>query len=411
MGQLVYIFGLRIYELMIRIAALFNRKAKLFIAGRKKVWQELSQQLANNSNPILWVHCSSIGEYEQGRPVIEAFKETNPNYKILVTFFSSSGYEAVATDEIVEFKSYLPFDSRKNSKRFIDLVNPHIAIFVKYEFWHFYLKLLREQEIPTYSVSSLFRPEQVFFKWYGGFYRKMLKNIDHFFVQDKQSHILLNKLGLANTITGDTRLDRVLALKNQDNEMPEIKAFCGDSAVMIVGSLRKEDLPIVTEFIKMHSELIFIIAPHEISESMMRPLEKALSSTIRYSNLAVSSQKSNVLIIDNVGMLKNLYRYANYAYIGGGFSDGLHNILEPIVFGSPVFFGNKIYQKFREAIDLIDIGAAFPIGSITEFDTVFSQLDSNNSRQADIKSVLNNYVEINTGATEKIIKHIVMFLP
>jgi len=411
MGQIIYVIGLWLYELIVRIAAIFNPKAKKFIDGRNDAWRLLKNQLEGNTSKILWVHCSSVGEYEQGRPVMEQFKKEYTQYKILVTFYSPSGYEAIPTDDIVDFKSYLPFDSNKNAQRFIKEVNPSIVFFVKYEFWYFYLTGLKAAAVPTYSISSIFRRQQVYFKWYGSFYKKILTNFNHFFVQDERSQVLLNKLNLSNTITGDTRLDRVIDLKDEQQEMPEIATFCADHEVMIVGSMRKEDLNLVIEFVKLHPDLKFIIAPHEITESMIKPLEKDLSSVIRYSIITSSLEGQRVLIIDNIGLLSKLYRYATYTYIGGGFSDGLHNILEPAVFGKPVFFGNKAFQKYKEAIDFIDLGVAFPVGSLEEFATVFNHLQNDKARQAGIKKLLDSYLESNSGASQKIIRHIKNFIP
>lgn len=411
MGQIIYVIGLWLYELIVRIAAIFKPKAKKFIDGRNDAWRLLKNQLEGNTSKILWVHCSSVGEYEQGRPVMEQFKKEYTQYKILVTFYSPSGYEAISTDDIVDFISYLPFDSNKNAQRFINEVNPSIAFFVKYEFWYFYLKGLKAAAVPTYSISSIFRSQQVYFKWYGSFYKKILTNFNHFFVQDERSQVLLNKLNLPSTITGDTRLDRVIDLKDEQQEMPEIASYCADHEVMIVGSMRKEDLNLIIEFVKLHPELKVIIAPHEITESMMKALEKDLGSVIRYSRITSSLEGQRVLIIDNIGLLSKLYRYATYTYIGGGFSDGLHNILEPAVFGKPVFFGNKAYQKYKEAIDLIDLGVAFPVGSLEEFVIVFNHLQSDKAQQAGIKKLLDSYLQSNRGASQKIISHIRNFIP
>lgn len=405
MGALFYTIGLKLYELLARITALFNPKAKEFIIGRRHVWESLKNQLSNVTEPILWVHCSSVGEYEQGLPVMESFKSHYPNYKVLVTFYSPSGYAAVKTDEIVDFISYLPFDSRRNAKKFMELVKPEIAFFVKYEFWYFYLKELKTNQVPTYSISSIFRDEQLFFKWYGGFYRQLLNYFDYFFVQDKTSQSLLGELNLPNTITGDTRLDRVLKIREQKNPLPEIEAFAANNKIMVIGSLRKEDVDIIIEFINQHLDTKFIIAPHEINEGMIQPLEKRIESTIRHSK-ANSNIQEQVLIIDNIGMLSQLYRYADFAYVGGGFSDGLHNILEPAVYEIPVFFGNKDYQRFKEAIDLIDLGVAFPVGSIAELDAVFDHLVNDEKQQVYIKNTLSSYLEENKGASEKIINHI-----
>ena len=405
MGALFYMIGLKLYELLARITALFNPKAKEFIVGRKQVWDSLNKQLINITDPILWVHCSSVGEYEQGRPVMESYKTHYPDHKILVTFYSPSGYAAVKTDKVVDFISYLPFDSRRNSKQFMELVKPKLAFFVKYEFWYFYLKELKTMQVPTYSISSIFRSEQLFFKWYGAFYRKLLNYFDFFFVQDTPSQLLLNKLNLPNTVTGDTRLDRVLKIREQKMPLPEIEDFATNNMVMVVGSLRKEDVDIIIDFINQHPKIKFIVAPHEINEGMIQPLEQRIDSTIRHSR-ANSNIQEQVLIIDNIGMLSQLYRYANFAYVGGGFSDGLHNILEPAVYEIPVFFGNKDYQRFKEAIDLIDLGVAFPIGSIAELDAVFDHLAGDVKQQAYIKNSLSSYLEENKGASEKIIYHI-----
>ena len=411
MVTVLYSFALKSIGFLTRIAAWFNPKAKELISGRKQVWDSLTIQLKNNTAPILWVHCSSVGEYEQGRPVMEAFKKYFPAYKTLVSFYSPSGYQAVNTDEIVDYKIYLPLDSRKNAAKFLSITQPKLALFIKYEFWHFYLRGLKQRQIPIFSVSSIFRPTQPFFKWYGGFNRQILDNFTYFFVQDKTSQNLLKSINLSSLVTGDTRLDRVLKIKEQNRELPKITECAASKNLMVVGSLRQEDIDIVVEFIQQHPELKFIIAPHEIEESMMQPLEKSGFSSVRYSKLTASGNNQQVLIIDNIGMLSQLYRFANYAYIGGGFSDGLHNILEAAVYEIPVFFGNKDYQRFKEAIDLIDLGVAFPVGSYPEFETVFNDLAGNNDRLAEIKSILATYLSENKGASEKIITHIEEFVP
>jgi 3-deoxy-D-manno-octulosonic-acid transferase len=411
MGIFLYSFGIKIIGLLTHFAALFNPKAKEFINGRKNVWKLLSSQLEGNTSPILWVHCSSVGEYEQGRPVMEAFKNKYPTYKILVTFYSPSGYQAVKTDGIVDFKIYLPLDSRKNARKLIDISNPKLGMFIKYEFWHHYLSELKKRGIPVLSVSSIFRDSQIYFKWYGGFNRKILDNLSYFFVQDKASQDLLNNINLSSTITGDTRLDRVLEIKEKRKELPDIDGFAAGKKLMVIGSMRKEDVDIIISFVQSHPEIKFIIAPHEIEDSMMLPLEQTIDSTIRHSQLNSSSYERQVLIIDNIGMLSQLYRYANYAYIGGGFSDGLHNILEAAVYEIPVFFGNNDYQRFKEAIDLIDLGVAFPVGSFPEFEAVFHDLDENNERLAEIKSVLTRYLSENQGASENIIAHLEDYMP
>ena len=337
---------------------------------------------------------------------MEKFKRQYLEFKILVTFFSPSGYHALETDEIIDYKIYLPFDSRKNAEKFLDIVKPKLALFIKYEFWYYYLSTLKQRQIPVFSVSAIFRSSQVYFKWYGGFNRKILDNFSYFFVQDKTSQQLLKTISLSSTITGDTRLDRVLKIKEQKDALPEFDAFAASNDLMVVGSMRKEDIDIIIKFVQQHPELKFIIAPHEIDESMMQPLEKNISSTVRHSKLSGSDDNQQVLIIDNIGMLSQLYRYASYAYIGGGFSDGLHNILEAAVYEIPVFFGNKDYQRFKEAIDLIELGTAFPIGSLPEFEAVFKALAGDEIRKVEVKSYLAKYIADNKGASEKIIAHL-----
>lgn len=406
MSAFLYNTGLWFYKLLISLAAWVNPKASLFINGRKAVWKSLNEQLTDNKLPIMWVHCSSVGEYEQGRPVMEAYKKVYPETRILVTFYSPSGFEAVQTDIVVDFKSFLPFDTRKNAKNFINLVKPELAIFVKYEFWYHYLDELNKNTIPVYSVSSIFRPTQLFFKPYGRFYRKMLNSFTFFFVQDNRSSELLASLNLPNMVTGDTRLDRVLEIRNSNKTFPIVESFINGSDVMVIGSMRREDIEIVIDIVLQYSELKFIIAPHEITESMIRPLEDKLDSTIRFSQADRSLVTEQVLIIDNIGMLSTIYRYANYTYVGGGFSDGIHNILEPAVFEIPVFFGNRDYKRFKEAIDLQEAGAAFPIGSISEFQKEFNRIRSDKALLISIKDSISQYLEINKGASGKIIKKI-----
>lgn len=403
MAALIYSLGIALYRLIVQIAAISNPKARAFIKGRRNIWARLESQLGKNTNPLLWIHCSSVGEYEQGRPVMEAFKKEFTDYKILVTFYSPSGYEAIETDAIVDFKCYLPFDSKRNAARFVDKVKPDTAIFVKYEFWHYFLKELAQRNINTYSVSSIFRPTQLFFKPYGGFYRNMLNAFSYFFVQDHRSAELLNTLNLPHEVTGDTRLDRVLKIKDDKKTFPWIDSFSGRDDLMVIGSMRKEDLDLVIHFVQLHPELKFIIAPHEITESMIQPLEENLKSTIRYSKATDADTARRILIIDNIGMLSTLYRYAKFAYVGGGFSDGLHNILEPAVYEIPVFFGNKDYQRFKEATDLIEHEAAFPVGSVQELDSIFLMLQNSDDRQAEISKNIRDYISQNKGASKKII--------
>lgn len=405
MAQLLYSLSLRLMEFMAWMVSFYNPKAKAFIRGHRAALSDLEIMFKDVKEDLLWVHASSVGEYEQGRPVVEKFKDKYPHYQVLVTFFSPSGYEAVQPDELINFTAYLPFDSRKNARQFIEIVKPKLAFFIKYEFWHFYLDELSRNKIPVFSVSSIFRPSQSFFKRYGGFFRKMLGKIDHFFVQDEQSLHLLERLGRPATITGDTRLDRVLQIREANIEIEEVATFVGRCTAMVVGSLRKEDIELISGFISAHPELKFIVAPHEIIEEMMAPLENKFDC-IRFSNFAKSTGEEQVLIIDNIGYLSKIYRYANYAYVGGGFSDGIHNILEPAVYEIPVFFGNRDYQRFKEAHDLIDIAAGFAVGNLQEMDRIFKEISSSEERMNKIRQSISSYLEFNKGAAAKIIRQL-----
>jgi len=401
MAVFLYTLSLKIIELFASLAGIFNHKAKVFTQGRKDWQNKLTRQLGNGTSPLLWVHASSVGEYEQGRPVIERFKAINPDFRVLVSFYSPSGYEAVKPDRIIDYTCYLPFDSSSNAVNFIALVKPELALFIKYEFWHFYLDELVKQKIPTFSVSSIFRPQQAFFKWYGSFFRKMLENIDYFFVQDEASQKLLKSISIDSMITGDTRLDRVLSIRDTDVSFPIIDEFVKENPVFIIGSMRKEDIDLVLEFIEQTPAYKFIVAPHEITEEMMRPLEAKFNCS-RYSKNGNKSDDSRVLIIDSIGILSKIYRYAHFAYIGGGLSDGIHNILEPAVYRIPVFFGNKDYGRFKEAIDLKAIGAAFPVASASEMINIHQELKKDPNKLIGIKQQIEAYIDLNKGASEKI---------
>lgn len=390
-------------------AGLFNVKAKTFLAGRRNWETKLRQQLSENTAPILWVHASSVGEYEQGRPVMEHFRRQHPDFKILVSFYSPSGYEAVEADEVVDYTCYLPFDGRSNAKIFLAIVQPKLVLFIKYEFWYFYLDELAKQEISTFSVSSIFRPEQAFFKWYGSFFRNMLEKIDYFFVQDTASKNLLKSIGIESMVTGDTRLDRVLSIRDTEVAYPIIESFVANQPVFIIGSMRKEDINHVLEFIEQTPDYKFIVAPHEIIEEMMTPLE-AKFNCVRYSTNENMSDDARVLLIDSIGILSKIYRYGHFAYIGGGFSDGIHNILEPAVYRIPVFYGKNDYARFKEAIDLKSIGAAFAISSASEMHKIQKDLDENPHKIAHIKQQIDDYIDLNKGASSRIVEYLNNFI-
>ncbi len=402
-GLLLYKTGLFFYALAARLAALFNSKVRKWLHGQGQVWQQLANLSEQaTGQPVLWFHCASVGEYEQGRPLMAAIRQQYPRYRILVSFFSPSGYEAMQPDEVVDYKAYLPLDSADHARRFIRAVQPHAAFFIKYEFWYYYLHELKRQKIPVFSVSAIFRPNQLFFKWYGSFYREMLTCFTHFFVQDNPSLHLLGQLGLPATLSGDTRIDRVLTIRDSPADLPLIEVFAREQQVMVIGSLRQEDKEVVFSFIRQQTALRFIVAPHEITTSMLTELTSALPGSVRYSELQDAPHDKQVLIIDNIGMLARLYRFGQLAYVGGGFSDGLHNILEAAVYGIPVFFGNKAYYKFKEAHDLIELGAAFAVKDSRELAEKVHELQQEPQYKQQIKERLNEYMEKNRGATDRI---------
>jgi 3-deoxy-D-manno-octulosonic-acid transferase len=388
----------------IQLLAPFSSKLKKFANGRKGLISEIQRALMHERNPVVWIHCASLGEFEQGRPIIEKIKREFPHIKILLTFFSPSGYEVRKNYNLADYVFYLPLDTPRNAMQFIDATKPILAIFVKYEFWHFYTKILKEKNIPTLSVSSIFRKNQAFFKWYGGFYRNILKNFDYFFVQNDTSLQLLRSIGIRNARkVGDTRFDRVHEIMQQAEEIPIAKKFKGNEKVMVVGSSWPEDIDVLLPLINS-GRIKCIIAPHEIKEEALASLEKEFSEKhIRYSQADKENlEEYKILIIDNVGLLSRLYRYGEFAYIGGAFGKGLHNILEAACFGMPLFFGDKNYEKFQEAKDLIAYGGAFAVSDSTEMNQRYEQLNTPEDFMLAC-TVTKEYVNQNLGATEAIV--------
>jgi 3-deoxy-D-manno-octulosonic-acid transferase len=390
------------------LAGLFNPKAHAFSTGRKNIFKRLANALSTNTAPVIWVHCASLGEFEQGRPIIEKLKLEFPHYKILLTFFSPSGFEVRKNYDQADYIFYLPWDTKRNASHFIDSVKPVLAIFVKYEFWYHYSTQLKKRNIPLLSVSSIFREGQLFFKGYGGFYRKILFNFTYFFVQNDESARLLRSLKIENYIkAGDTRFDRVNEMVKRSSDLPAVSTFKNNEKIMVIGSCWPEDLEVLIPFINEHYYHIkFIIAPHEISESFISNLEQSLNAeTIRYSRIETAKLEApQVLIIDNVGMLGQLYKYGEFAYIGGAFGKGLHNILEAACYGVPIFFGNKSYHKFQEAVDLINRGGAFEIADYPDFKNKYEAVTLPQTFLLACE-VTRQYVEENLGATEKVMHY------
>ncbi|TXB66851.1 3-deoxy-D-manno-octulosonic acid transferase [Vicingus serpentipes] len=366
--KLIYQISVLSYSSLIHIASFFNPKAKQWVEGRKNIFNLIASTI-KPSDKIAWFHCASLGEFEQGKPVIEGFKKKYPDHKILITFFSPSGYELRKNYGNADYVFYLPIDTKKNAKKFIKTIQPNVAFFVKYEFWNFYLEELFNKKIPTYLISGVFRKNQLFFKWYGAWYKKMLAYFNHFFLQNKASENLLKEIGYSNaTISGDTRFDRVYENSLSPEELPIIKAFKSDQKIIIGGSSWPEEENILAKYYQSNqSNFKLIIAPHNISENHIQQIEKLFNNNcIRHSEATLKNiGTQNVLIIDNIGILSNIYQYTDIALIGGGFTGALHNILEPTSFGNTIFFGPK-HQKFHEAQNLINAGGAITIS--TEFD-------------------------------------------
>ncbi len=404
--QFIYCILIRLYYLTILIVSPFNIKAKAWLKGRKNLFEKLKIAVNGQTN-VVWFHCASLGEFEQGRPVIEAYRKQNPEHKILLTFFSPSGYEIRKNYDGANWIFYLPLDTKANAREFLAIVNPIKVIFVKYEFWQNFLKALHKNKVPVYLISAIFRKDQLFFKWYGSWYRKLLNYFTHIFVQNEESFSLLNSIKVKHiSVVGDTRFDRVSDIATNSKTIPEAVAFSEGNRVIVVGSAWPQDEEILIPYInKSPTDIKFIIAPHEISESALTQTEKSiLVPVVRFSKaLEADLKNARVLLIDNVGMLSSLYKYGKIAYIGGGFGKGIHNILEAAVFGLPVFFGTN-YFKFSEAVDLISEKGAFSVNSYNELEKQFTVLFENDIYFQKTSNVSKKFVENRLGATHKIME-------
>lgn len=412
MGKLLYHLFIYSYAIGARLLAFFNPKAKQWLAGRK-----IFPSIGNNQQKTIWMHCASLGEFEQGRPLLEKIKEQYPLQKIVLTFFSPSGFETMKHYKGADYIFYLPMDSKSNASKFIDAINPSLVLWVKYEFWFYYLTTLKAKHIPILMVSGLFREGQPFFKWYGTIWRQMLNSFTHFFLQNQESIALLNTVGISQNvrIAGDTRFDRVIEIAAQFEPMPLIAAFCGNHKVMVAGSTWEEDEEELVHFVKKNPAIKFILAPHEIDADNLKSVKTAFPSAILFSEWkaleeqATNNQvttEANVLIIDNIGMLSRLYHYAHITYVGGGFdAGGIHNVLEPAVFGKPVIFG-PVYQKFSEAVDMVECGAGISIATALELEEVLNKLWSDQKLLEQKSDAAKKYVYSKAGATAKVMDYI-----
>lgn len=387
--------------LLLPITRFFNKKMRLFIDGRKQTFSILRQK-TDRSQKYIWLHVASLGEYEQGLPVMEALKKRHPDYKIVLTFFSPSGYEIRKNNKIADITIYLPLDTKPNVKRFLDLVQPEMVFFIKYEFWPNYLNELKKRNIPTYLVAGIFRKEQLFFKGYGGFYRKALTAFHHFFVQNEVSNILLKSIGFENvTVHGDTRFDRVAEIVERVQPLDFIEKFKNNTATIVIGSSWIDDENIYLPYLNNSENIKFIIAPHNIKEEDLSRIEQKINKkVVRYSNYNPDDlSTADVFIIDTIGILTQIYAYADIAYVGGAFRTGLHNILEPATYGAPVVIGPK-YEKFQEANDLVSLGSCLVVNNIEELSNTFNELIKNTSLRKDLGSKNKNFVLKNKNATK-----------
>jgi len=398
-----------VYALAVRLMAPFNSKARLWVNGRRD-WASMLKEKVRPGDTNIWIHCASLGEFEQGRPLIEAVKKMRPEYKIILTFFSPSGYEIRKNYVNADYVCYLPADTPGNAGKFVELANPSAAIFVKYEFWNNYMLQLKNKGIPLYLVSGIFRKDQHFFKWYGGFFRRMLFRFSHIFVQDASSADLLKAIGIENvTAAGDTRFDRVIQIAGSAGYLPHIELFRGGEKLFIAGSSWHQDEEIISRYINLNpGRMKWVLAPHEIDKGNIDRIEKLFSTSVaRFSEFSEKSHDARVLIIDNIGMLSSAYRYAYIAGIGGGFGKGIHNVLEASCWGIPVLFGPN-HKKSREAVDLISIGGARPFSTFEEFSRIIGDWLSGGEEYTKSARNAAKYVNDNAGATDKILAGITL---
>ena len=406
---LLYNFIVLLAAATVKILAFFSPKMKLFVNGRKNVFKTLNEKIKAEDKTI-WFHAASLGEYEQGLPVMEQIKAKYPNHKIVLTFFSPSGYEVRKNNTVADVTVYLPLDTSFNAKKFVALTHPELVFFIKYEYWPNYLKVLKQAGIKTYLISGIFREKQAFFKWYGGFYRNALQTFDFFFVQNESSKKLLQSIGHQNVkISGDTRFDRVVSILDRDNRLDFIEAFKNDTTTVVIGSSWPKDENLLVTYINQCSnEVKFIIAPHNIKAEQIADLKAQITKpTVLFSEKEGKSLSDyTVLIIDTIGILTKIYSYADIAYVGGGFGHpGVHNILEPATFGVPIVIGPN-YSHFAEATALVNMEGCVTITNQYQLNDAFNNLIMNADIRHEKGHIAETFVQMNKGATAVILNHI-----
>lgn len=395
------------YRLLLRFGSIFHRKARQMVIGRNNWRNALQASFKENDHPVAWFHCASLGEFEQGRSLIEEFNRAYPKYRILLTFYSPSGYEIRKDYPIAYAVHYLPWDTAANARFFMQTVKPKIGFLIKYEYWYHILKNAQAQAIPIMLCSAIFRSEQIFFKPYGRLFRRILSYFDHIFVQNARSKELLNQLSISNvTVAGDTRMDRVREITLNSKSNAIVAQFVEQSSTtMIIGSSWPEDIQLLAPIINGESEMKFIIAPHEINAKHLTQIDRLITRPLCRYTEAESNDSCDVLVIDTIGMLSHLYQYGDYAYIGGALGKGLHNILEAATFGLPLFFGNKKFSKFREARKLVTLSGAQPVGNTKELLENLNHLRNNPDRYQEVSDICHKYVMEQTGATKVIMDY------
>lgn len=411
----MYSIGIYLYALIVRLVAAFgHRKARAMVRGQHDTWRILREKI-NPNERYIWFHAASLGEFEQGLPLIERLRREQPARKILLTFFSPSGYEVRKDYKGADVVCYLPFDSPTAARRFIKLARPEMAFFIKYEFWRNYIDVLFKKSIPIYSVSSIFRPGQIFFRWYGRKYARCLRRITHFFVQNERSVELLRSIGVTDnvTIVGDTRFDRVIDIRNIAKSLPIVEQFAQaqDGApqpfVLVAGSSWQPDEDILLDYVNRHPEIRLVIAPHVVNDTHIQEIEQKLTTpALRYSKATPQNvQNYRVLIIDGYGLLSSIYRYATVAYVGGGFGVGIHNVPEAAVYGIPVIIAPN-HQRFAEAVALMENGGCKSIENAEDFTAIMDDFLANPSHIAAAGSAAGHYINQNAGATPVIYQHV-----